>query len=277
MKKFVIILLSAIFLNGMAFAEEDKIVATYKGGEVRESQIMQQFKAALEMQPANKGKKFSEFDVSLQEALVRGYINVQLLNAEAVKLKIESSKEFQDKLNNVKSQLIQQELIDRHVKSIVTDEIIASEYKKLTESLKGQEEIKVSHILVDSEEKAKEIKKKLSKGTKFSSLVKESSKDEGSKANEGEIGYIVKGQLVPEFEDKAFAMKVNEISDPVKTQFGWHIIKVLDKRPAQIPTLENEKASITAKLAREAIEKYVTELANQADIKLHLTAKTDSK
>ena len=270
MKKLAIILLSASLTYNTAFAENDAVVATYKGGEVRESQIMQQFKPALDMQPGNKDKKFSEFDPNLQEALVRGYINVQLLNQEAKNLGIETAKEFQEKLNNVKTQLLQQELIERQVKAVVTDAMIDAEYKKLVESLKGQEEIKVSHILVDSEEKAKEIKKKLSKGAKFSALVKEFSSDEGSKANNGEIGYIIKGQLVPEFEAKAFSMKVKEISDPVKTQFGWHIIQVLDKRPAQVPTAETEKPNITSRLSREAVEKYFADLASKAEIKLNL-------
>ncbi|WP_316354162.1 peptidylprolyl isomerase [Candidatus Trichorickettsia mobilis] len=269
MKKLAIILLSASLTYNTAFAD-DAVVATYKGGEVRESQIMQQFKPALDMQPGNKDKKFSEFDPNLQEALVRGYINVQLLNQEAKNLGIETAKEFQEKLNNVKTQLLQQELIERHVKSAVTDAMIDAEFKKLVDSLKGQEEIKVSHILVDSEEKAKEIKKKLSKGAKFSALVKEFSSDEGSKVNNGELGYITKGQLVPEFETKAFSMKVKEISDPVKTQFGWHIIQVLDKRAAQAPTAETEKPNITSRLSREAVEKYFADLASKADIKLNL-------
>ena len=139
MKKLAIILLSATLTYNTAFAENDAVVATYKGGEVRESQIMQQFKPALDMQPGNKDKKFSEFDPNLQEALVRGYINVQLLNQEAKNLGIETAKEFQEKLNNVKTQLLQQELIERQVKAVVTDAMIDAEYKKLVESLKGQE------------------------------------------------------------------------------------------------------------------------------------------
>lgn len=275
MKKILTIILSASILSSAAYADEDKIIATYKGGEVKESQIMQQFKSALDMQPVNQGKKFSELDSNLQEALVKGYINVKLLEQEAINQKIETSKEFQEKLNNVKSQLLQQELVERHIKSMLTDKMIDEEYNKLVDSLKGKEEIKVSHILLDAEEKAKEVKKKLSKGAKFSDLAKESSLDDGSKATGGELGYIMKGQLVPEFEEKALSMKVNEISDPVKTQFGWHIIKVLDKRPAKIPTKEEAKQGINAKLSREIVEKYFTDLANKAEIKLNLPKKVE--
>lgn len=275
MKKILTLILSASILSSAAYADEDKIIATYKGGEVKESQIMQQFKSALDMQPVNQGKKFSELDSNLQEALVKGYINVKLLEQEAINQKIETSKEFQEKLNNVKSQLLQQELVERHIKSMLTDKMIDEEYNKLVDSLKGKEEIKVSHILLDAEEKAKEVKKKLSKGAKFSDLAKESSLDDGSKATGGELGYIMKGQLVPEFEEKALSMKVNEISDPVKTQFGWHIIKVLDKRPAKIPTKEEAKQGINAKLSREIVEKYFTDLANKAEIKLNLPKKVE--
>ena len=274
MRKLVVVFLSATLLSSGVFADDDKVVATYKGGEVKESQIMQQFQPVLDMQPETKGKKFSELDSNLQENLARTYINGKLLEQEAKTSGIESSKDFQDKLNNLKSQMIQRELIEKYIKSAVTDKMIDEEYNKLVASLKGKEEIKVSHILVDNEKTAKDIKKKINKGEKFAALAKTFSKDEGSKANGGEIGYITKGTLVPEFENKALSMKVNEVSDPVKTQFGWHIIKVLDKRPAKVPSKEEAIASIKAKLSRDAVEKYIEELTKKADIKLSLPVKS---
>lgn len=274
MKKLALLFLSASLLSSPAFADEDKVVATYKGGEVKESQVMQQFKPALDAQQTSKDKKFAELDPKLQEALVRGFINIKLLEQEAKNAGIENSKEFQDRMNNIKGQLIQQELVERYVKSVVTDKIVDEEYSKLVASLKGKEEVKVSHILLDSEEKAKEVKKKISKdGSNFAKLAKENTKDDGSKASGGDIGYIMQGQLVPEFEQKAFAMKVNEISEPVKTQFGWHIIKVQDKRAAKAPSKEEAKSALTSKLSREAMEKYLEDLASKADIKLNFDVK----
>lgn len=271
MKKLAIIFLSASVLSSVAFAGDvDKVLATFKGGEVKESQVMQQFKPALDMAPANKDKKFSELDSNLQEALVKGYINFKLLEQEAKNQGIENLPEFQEKLNKAKAQLVQQELLERFVKNAVTDKMIDAEYDNLVAKLKGKKEIKVSHILVDNEKKAKDIKVKLSKGGKFETLAKESSRDEGSKANGGEIGYVIEGQLVPEFESKAFSMKVNEISDPVKTQFGWHIIKVSEIRDVKIPTKEEARASLSDKLSSEAVQKYFADLASKADIKLNL-------
>lgn len=278
MKKLAIIFLSASVLSSVAFAGDvDKVLATFKGGEVKESQVMQQFKPALDMAPANKDKKFSELDANLQEALVKGYINFKLLEQEAKNQGIENLPEFQEKLNKAKAQLVQQELLERFVKSAVTDKMIDAEYDNLVAKLKGKKEIKVSHILVDNEKKAKDIKVKLSKGGKFEAIAKESSRDEGSKANGGEIGYVIQGQLVPEFENKAFSMKVNEISDPVSTQFGWHIIKVSDIRDVKIPTKEEARAGLNDRLGAEAVQKYFADLASKADIKLNLPKAEEAK
>ncbi|MDR0296975.1 MAG: peptidylprolyl isomerase [Rickettsia sp.] len=270
MKRISIAFLSASLLASTAFADEDKIVATYKGGEVRESQVMQQFQSSLDTQPGVKGKKFADFNANLQEMLVRGYIDAKLLEQEAKNSNIESSKEFQAKLTIAKNQMIQQELMERYVKSHVDEKMVNAEYDKLVASLKGKEEVKVSHILVATEKEAINIKNRLNKGEKFANLAKNLSQDEGSKGNGGEIGYITSGQLVPEFENKALSMKVNEISSPVKTQFGWHIINVLDKRPAQVPTKEEAIANITNKLSREVILKYVADLESKADVKIML-------
>lgn len=270
MKRTSIVFLSATLLASIAFADEDKIIATYKGGEVKESQVMKEIQPFLAAQPGGKDKKFSDFDARIQKDLVYGYIDAKLIEQEASKLGIETSKEFQDKLNNIKRQLVTQEFYERYVKSHVTDKMINAEYDKLAASLKGKEEVKVSHILVASEKEAINVKNKLNKGEKFAKLATEFSTDEATKANGGEIGYITSGQLVPEFENKALSMKVNEISAPVKTQFGWHIINVLDKRPARIPSKEEATPNITNKLGRDAIQQYVTELENKAEIKILL-------
>lgn len=270
MKKLAVFFLSATLLSTPALAGKDTVVGTYNGGEVTEQDVMKQFKPMIETQPENKGKNFSQLDKKLQELLVRGYINQKLFEKEADKLGIRNSTEFKEKLKMAESQMIQQELIESHLKKAVTDKMVSGEYDKLVKSLKGQKEVKASHILVDTEEKAKEIKKKLNKGSKFEALVKEFSKDEGSKANNGELGYVLKGQLVPEFESKAFSMKKGEVSEPVKTQFGWHIIKVLDSRTVQVPTKEQAENGIRGKLSREAVEKYFTQLADKANVKINL-------
>lgn len=269
MKKTAIVaLLSASLMSSVAFA--DTVVATYIDGQVTSEQVMAKFKPMLDMQEENKGKNFNELDKNVQELLVKSYINQKLLDKEAEKLNIRSTDEFKKKMKSAEELIVHQELIERQTKASVTDKAIDEEYNNLVKSLKGQKEIKASHILVENEETAKEIKKKINKGAKFNALAKEYSKDEGSKVNGGELGYVMKGQLVPEFENKAFAMKKDEVSDPVKTQFGWHIIKVLDSRDVKIPTKEQALNNIKAKLTNDAVKAYLNELADQAKIEMKI-------
>lgn len=260
--------LSATSISSLALAADGKVVASYTGGEVKDTDIMAQFKPVLEMQTENKGKTFDQLDANVKEALVKGYINIKLIDQEAKAQGLRDTKEFKEKIANVEQQMIQQELIEKYLKTTMTDKMVDDEYNNMIKDLKGAEEVKTSHILVDTEEKAKEIKKKLNKGADFAALAQEFSKDEGSKTNAGEIGYALKGQLVPEYEAKAFAMKKNEISDPVKSQFGWHIIKLLDKRAAKVPTKEQATPGIKNKLSREIIEKYFKELSDKAHIEM---------
>ncbi|MEY4463530.1 MAG: hypothetical protein RLZZ81_501 [Pseudomonadota bacterium] len=280
MKKLSVIFLSVSMLSSIAFADtKDKVVATYKGGEVKESQIMQEFKPQLNLQSGETIKNFDDFPPQDQEKLIKIYVNNLLLKEEVAKSNITSSKEFQEKLENAKNQLAQQELLANYIKSNITDKIFDDEYNKYVGNLKGKQQIQVAHILVKSQKEANEIKTKLSKGANFSKLATEESLDKASAANGGVIGYILlnqPGQLVPEFEKKAFALKVNEVSTPVKTDFGWHIIKVLEKKPVPIPTKEEAKVTIDNILASEILKKYISDLEAKSDLKIMLT-KADSK
>ncbi|MDG1436605.1 MAG: peptidylprolyl isomerase [Rickettsiaceae bacterium] len=284
MRKLAIVFLSATLstssILSSAFANNNEatteasnkkdVVATYIGGDVTSTDVMTQFGPMLAAQGNPSDKKFSEFDKNLQEMLVKTYIHQKLLEKEAEKSGIRNSTSFKEKMKTAASQLLQQEFIENYLKTAVTDAMIDAEYTKIAEKLKGQKEIKTSHILVDTEEKSKEIKKKLNKGSKFEELVKEFSKDEGSKANGGELAYTRKGQLVPEYESKAFSMKKDEISDPVKSQFGWHIIRVLDIRDIKIPSKEEVEREIRGKLSSDAIEAYVAKLAEKANVQYKL-------
>jgi len=272
MKKLSIIFLSVSMLSSVAFAE-DKVVATYKGGEIKESQIIKEFKPQLNLPSGESIKNFDDFPPQDQDKLIRIYVNNILLKQEVEKSNITSSKEFQEKLENVKNQLAQQELLASYVKSNITDKMFDDEYNKYISNLKDKEQIKVAHILVQSQKEANDIKTKLSKGANFAELAKKYSIDKASSANDGVIGYILlnqSGQLVPEFEKKAFSLKVDEVSTPVKTNFGWHIIKVLEKKPVPIPTKEEAKMTIDNILAADLLKKYISDLEAKADLKILL-------
>jgi parvulin-like peptidyl-prolyl isomerase len=274
MKKLSVIFLSATILSSIAFAD-DKVVATFKGGEVKESQIMEELKPQLSMQPGDAAKKFTDFSPEDQDRLVRIYVNNILLKQEVEKSDIFSSKAFQQKLDNTKMQLAQQELLTNYIKSNITDKMVDEEYNKLILNLKGKEEIKVGHILVKTQKEANDIKNKLSKGQNFAKLAESYSIDTNSKANGGAIGYVILNQpgplsVMPEIEKKAFSLKVNEYSNPIKTDEGWHVLTVFEKRPVVVPPKEEAKGFIQQKLTTEVLKKYITDLENKADLKIML-------
>lgn len=274
MRNLAIIFLSTVMLSSASLADKPKIVASYSGKNVTDKQIMDQFGPMLNSQPQNQGKGFSELDPKLQAMLIKGYVSQDLVTQEAIKKGLKDTPEFKENLKNkleaIESQLLQQELISNYLKTAVTDKMVDEKYTELENEVKGQKEVKTSHILVSTEEEANELKKKLNKGAKFEALAKEFSKDEGSKVKGGELGYARKGQFVPEFESKAFAMKVGEISEPVKSQFGWHIIKLIDSRDVQIPPKAEVKDEIKSRLSQEAIDTYVSKLYKDANVELKI-------
>lgn len=270
MKKIAVALLSLTLISNAACADSSDVVATYSGGKVTSTEVMKHFQHILDKQKETMDKKFSDLDKQMQESLVRSFINVQLMNKEAEKLGIADSDSFKEKLKTAKNYMMQQELFELKTKDVMSQEAVDQEYKKLVKALKGQKEVKVSHILLDSEENAKEAKSKVIKSGNFEKVAKELSKDESSKVQGGSLGYITKGRLVPEFEEKAFSMKKNEVSNPVKTQFGWHIIKVHDIRDRQVPKQEQIENELKGKLANDAIKKYIEELEKNAKIELKI-------
>ena len=129
-------------------------------------------------------------------------------------------------------------------------------------------EVHARHILVDDEAKAKDIAKRAKAGEDFAKLAKENSKD--SAEDGGDLGYFTKDQMVPEFAEAAFKLEKGQVSDPVKTQFGWHIIKVEDKRQKPVPAYEQVEDQVEQYLVRKAQADMVTKL--RADAKIEKTA-----
>lgn len=276
MKKILMIALTASMLSSPIFAA-DEVLATYRGGKIYESEINKHLASDFANQPQLKDKKISDLDANSQEILVRSYIAKKLLDQEAIKLGLEKSDKFQSKLSLIKQQLLQQEIFELKTKNVATPEAIESEYKKLVEQMKGKHDIKASHILVEQEETAKTVSKKLKKGGKFADLAKEYSIDTGSKENGGQLGYFNEGTMVPEFEKKTLALKVGEISEPFKTNFGYHIVKLEEKKPVKIPSKQEAEKFIINKINSSAIEKYISDLQKDADIKLNLKAKEQAE
>lgn len=160
----------------------------------------------------------------------------------------------------------------------VTDEDVKAYYEENKESFNTEEQVQASHILVEDEAAANEVIKKLNAGEDFGELAHEYSTDTASAEAGGELGYFSKGQMVEEFENAAFAMKVGEVSKtPVKTEHGYHIIKVTDKKAAVKSNFESAKEEARKKLVEERVNEqyqaWVEEKMKEYDIKTTLFEK----
>lgn len=151
------------------------------------------------------------------------------------------------------------------VAAAVDDAAVQAAYDAQVKAFQPQPEYSASHILVDSEDKAKELKAQIDGGADFAEVAKANSSD-GSAASGGDLGWFQAGQMVPEFEAAVVGMKVGEVAGPVKTQFGWHIIKLNDERQTTPPTLEEARPQIEEELQQAALQAKLTALREGAKI-----------
>lgn len=130
----------------------------------------------------------------------------------------------------------------------------------------AQEEIRARHILVADKDKARELHQKIAHGADFADLARQFSTDPGSKEQGGDLGFFVRGQMVPPFEEAAFGLKPGEVSQPFETQFGWHIVKVDERRARQLPSYETIKDRVRAAVIHRKAQQIVIALRNKAQI-----------
>ncbi len=147
----------------------------------------------------------------------------------------------------------------------VTDEAIQAAYDAQFNDFAGEDEFDASHILVETEDKAKELKTQLDDGADFAELARENSTGP-SGPNGGALGWFGKGQMVPEFEGAVIALEKGQISDPVQTQFGWHLVKLNDKRKTEAPELDAVREELVQTIQQEVIQARIDELTQQAQI-----------
>jgi peptidyl-prolyl cis-trans isomerase C len=153
------------------------------------------------------------------------------------------------------------------VEPAVSEEKLMARYEADKKNIKGEEEIHASHILLENEADARKVLAEIRNGADFAEMAKQHSKGPSGK-NGGDLGFFDAKTMVPEFSKAAFAMKVGDVSEPVKTQFGWHIIRIEAKRQSEGPSFEQRKQEIRQALAQEAVANTLVELRGKADIKM---------
>ena len=200
-----------------------------------------------------------------RENLISYLADIIMVTQAADKKNLGDNPDFKRRLAFLRNKLLMGYELQREAKTALTDEALHQTYDEAVQSMAGQEEVHARHILVEDENEAKSLLEQLKSGADFAALAKEKSKDPGA-AEGGDLGYFTKDQMVPEFADVAFKMYPGQLSNPVKTQFGWHVIKVEDRRTKQPPEFDKVKDQIEAYLARKAQTDFITKLRQSAKV-----------
>lgn len=236
----------------------DVVVATVNGDKILKKDVAEALKS---LPGADEAQMFPR--------VVDQIITEKLLDGETKRTKIQNDAEYKKRLDIIKSQLAKQIYVERYLKDKITDGIVQSEYEKFKKSNAGKEELRARQILVSTEEEAKQVIKDLDDGKKFEDLAKQRSSGPSAQ-NGGEIpGYFVKEEMIPEISDAAFKLKTGGHSkEPIKSQFGWHVLKVEDKRTRTVPEFKEIEMAIRNKLGQDALTQLTGDLRAKAEIKL---------
>jgi peptidyl-prolyl cis-trans isomerase C len=239
---------------------KDPVVATVNGQPVRlsELEIAQQ---ALPQQYRNMPLQ------AVFPALLDRIVDSKLVVQEGKKNKVTDDPAFKKRMAFVEDQVLQDFWIQREVARKITPEKLQQRYEERLKSMPAEEEVHARHILVSTEDEAKAIIADLKKGAAFDKLAKEKSTDKASGAEGGDLGWFKKSDMVKEFADAAFALKKDELTEtPVKTQFGYHVIKLEDRRKAPPPAFEELADQLREEMAREAVTAQLDQLRSGAKI-----------
>jgi peptidyl-prolyl cis-trans isomerase C len=236
----------------------DPVVARVNGVDIRQSDLaLAEEDLGADMQAVPPEAK--------REHLISYVADIIMVAQAADKKNLADNPDFKRRLAFLRNKLLMGYELQQEAKTALTDQALHQTYDEAVKSMAGQEEVRARHILVQGEDEAKAILEQLKKGADFATLAKEKSKDPGA-ADGGDLGYFTKDQMVPEFADVAFKMYPGQLSNPVKTQFGWHVIKLEDKRTKQPPEFEKVKDQIEAYLARKAQADFIAKLRQSAKV-----------
>jgi peptidyl-prolyl cis-trans isomerase C len=239
-------------------ADEDPVVARVNGVDIRQSDLAfaeEEIGGNMPTIPPEQKRDY----------LVNYLVDVIVLSQAAEKQKLGDRPDVKRRLAFDHNRLLMESLLQDSGKSALSDEAERKVYDEAVKQVKNEEEVHARHILVPTEDEAKAILAQLKGGADFAALAKEKSKDPGA-AEGGDLGYFTKEQMVPEFAEVAFKLGKGQLSDPVKTQFGWHIIKVEYKRTRPTPTFEQVKPQIENYVAHRAQAEMVENLRKSATV-----------
>ena len=202
--------------------------------------------------------------MSYYEDLLERVIDIKLFAQEGKKMKLDEEPSVRAAIDFVIEKVLMQAFLSKYVQENIKEENIKASYNNFIADETSREEIKASHILMDTESEAIDVIKMLNDGDDFVELAKNKSTGPSGPSG-GDLGWFKRGQMVPPFEKAAFSLNKNEITQrPVQTQFGWHVIKIFDKRIPEAPSYENMKSKLIQDLERKIVSKKIQDLRNDA-------------
>jgi peptidyl-prolyl cis-trans isomerase C len=243
---------------------EDKVMAKIDGKPVYESEIREKIQTYIELNAMGNedAMNYDKLDKEVKDEIVKSIVVGDLITKEAKQAKTNEKPEYKKGLQFAENQLMQRLFIEKIIKDNLTDEKLQAKYKQTVSEQSNKNEYKVSHILVKTEDEAKQVKQKLDKGEDFAKLAKEFSLD-SNKESGGSLAYFSHGQMVPPFEEAVEKLKIGEISAPVKTEFGYHVIKLDEKRQVKVASFEELKSKVSEEISAQFIQEYIEQLKTQ--------------
>lgn len=243
-----------------ANAQTQNVVATVNGAKIYESEILRNTKEIpqFDQLPDDQQKL-------IKSKIIQASTQLEAIVQEARGLKIDETEDYKNKLEDFEKQLMYTTLLEKHLKNYITEQKLKEYYEKHKQDF-VQDKAKASHILVKTKDEALEIIQNLKAGEDFEKLAKEKSVGPSSKDG-GNLGWFSKEEMVPEFSDAAFDLKIGEFSkQPVQTQFGWHIILLKDKVENTPSLFEDVAEEIKQEVMQQEAEKYIESILNKAEI-----------
>jgi peptidyl-prolyl cis-trans isomerase C len=266
MNTSVAVVLAALLLPGAAAAQTESgqtstVVATVNGYDITASEVQL---AADDILP-----QLGEVPANLRFPFVVEYlIERHLLAQAAVEEGITESEEYKRRLAFYQAKALRDAYFAAELKPSVTDETVRQSYDTQAAKVEAEERVRARHILVASEDEANDIAQRLANGEAFEELAAQYSLD-GSSEQGGDLGYFTAEEMVGPFSEATFALEVGEVSEPVQTEFGWHVIKLEDRRTGGAQPFEDVKDAIRMVLLRQSVQDKLVELRQTAQIEVH--------
>ena len=240
-------------------ADPAKVVARADGIEITEADL-----AIAAEDPALQLPGVS--DQQKRELLVGYLVDLKLGAKAAEQAKIGDGAEFARRMAYARDKALLDQYLDQEAKKAVTPEASRKLYEETVKGLTPEQEVRARHILVESEDEAKKAHARVKGGEDFAKVAAELSKDPGSKTDGGDLGFFTKDRMVEPFAEAAFKLEPGQVSEPVKSQFGWHVIRVEEKRTKPVPTFEETREQVEAYLGRKAQQDLIVGLREKAKV-----------